>query len=143
MPTGIFDSNPEYNLCVFSLYFSIMRLNVCHYQIASLRLNPADLIRMNDQLFEWRMLDGTHHDHTLAERQLGMFDFPVLPFDNELRSKTECIAKPFNHRGCIAIRYCWHYSRNIVRHVSERFTSHSDFVHFPHNMSQQLRLLSV
>src|SRR5262249_56580035 len=68
LAAAVFDPYTKDNLGVFSLYFRVVRLDIIHDEIASLRFNTTDLIRMNNQPFEWRVLNGAHHNHTFAER---------------------------------------------------------------------------
>src|SRR5262245_4835827 len=81
LSAAIFHLYCKNDLSVFALQFLMVCLDVGHDEIARLRLNTTDLLWMDDVLFEWRVLNRRHHDHTVTERQLGMFDFPVLPSD--------------------------------------------------------------
>jgi hypothetical protein len=51
----------------FSPGFCVMCIDVGDDKVASLRLDAAELVRMNNQLFEGGILNANHHDHAFAE----------------------------------------------------------------------------
>ena len=55
-----------------------------------------------------------------------MLDFSVFPFGNQVPSKTESIAEPFDHCGWIAIYDSRHHRHNVVGRAAKYFPLYTD-----------------
>jgi hypothetical protein len=64
---AILDPHAKDDFSALSLGLYVMRIDVRHDKVASLRLDTAELVRMDNQLFEGGILNGHHHDHAFAE----------------------------------------------------------------------------
>jgi hypothetical protein len=65
---AILDPHTKNDFSAFSLGLYVVRVDVGHDKVARLRLDTAELVRMDNQLFEGGILNGHHHDHAFAER---------------------------------------------------------------------------
>jgi len=64
---AFFEAYVKDDLSVVGFCSSMVCFYVWHDQVAGLRLTSTHLVWMNNELFEWRMLNGDHGDHAFAE----------------------------------------------------------------------------
>ena len=65
--SALFEAYVKDNLSVVGFCSSMVRFYVCHDQVAGLSLSSTNLVWMNNELFEWRVLNGDYGDHAFAE----------------------------------------------------------------------------
>jgi hypothetical protein len=64
---AFFEAYVKDNLSVVGFCSSMVRFCVWHNKVTGLSLSSTHLVWMNNELFEWGMLNGDYGDHAFAE----------------------------------------------------------------------------
>jgi hypothetical protein len=93
----------EHDLGARRLGLPINRVGVGHHEVGTLRLPPADFVRLRHQAVERRIADGAEHDHAVAEAELGVGDRALVARHDHLLFKSKRPAQPLDGRCGVAI----------------------------------------